>query len=88
MKRAASMIPSHQLSTEFAGNSKRRMSLAPGKLMLAKKSSAQEVPALQKQVTALTQEDHDPMERLNDLEDEDLDDKLLEFRGVAGQLDG
>ena len=40
MKQAASMIPSHQLSTEFAGNSKRRMSLAPGKLMLAKKSSA------------------------------------------------
>ena len=48
LKRAQSTIPTHQLSTEFAANAARRMSMAPGKLLLAKKKSAPDVPELEK----------------------------------------
>jgi len=89
LKRAQSSLPTHKLSTDFGENAKRRMSLAPGKLFL-RQVTMKEAPV--KEIKEVSDSDTEsnktnPMERL-DLLEEELDEKLEEFKGVAGQLDG
>lgn len=89
LKRAQSSLPTHKLSTDFGENAKRRMSLAPGKLFL-RQVTMKEAPV--KEIKEVSDSDTEsnktnPMERL-DLLEEELDEKLEEFKGVAGTLDG
>jgi len=91
MKRAASMLPTHQLSKDLGTGAKRRMSVNPafGRMASIKKVVVKETEVIKEESSEgmTSDEEEDPMARLKLLEEE-LDEKLLEFRGVAGTLKG